>query len=165
MEQENMAYRVKEIFYTLQGEGAQARASGGVLPLIFRDATSGLGRPEDRAIGRKCRFCDTDFRSARTPGFSPRPRNWRQTIAATLSCASDSPSLLAGASPYIVFTGGDTRLAAHPRAYSDRLHCPRVSSLGRGEATARVPLPERAGLDHGQPQGFQPAGHGLPATS
>ena len=58
MEQENMAYRVKEIFYTLQGEGAQAGR-----PAVFcRFSGCNLwsGRPEDRATA-KCRFCDTDF--------------------------------------------------------------------------------------------------------
>ena len=53
-----MAYRVKEIFYTLQGEGAQAGR-----PAVFcRFSGCNLwsGRPEDRATA-KCRFCDTDF--------------------------------------------------------------------------------------------------------
>ena len=53
-----MTYSVKEIFYTLQGEGAQAGR-----PAVFcRFAGCNLwsGREEDRATAI-CRFCDTDF--------------------------------------------------------------------------------------------------------
>src|SRR5260364_307356 len=53
-----MTYAVKEIFYTLQGEGANAGR-----PAVFcRFAGCNLwsGREEDRA-GAMCRFCDTDF--------------------------------------------------------------------------------------------------------
>jgi 7-carboxy-7-deazaguanine synthase len=53
-----MAYSVKEIFYTLQGEGGQ---SG--MPAVFcRFAGCNLwsGRESDRAAAI-CRFCDTDF--------------------------------------------------------------------------------------------------------
>jgi len=51
-------YAVKEIFYTLQGEGTHAGR-----PAVFcRFAGCNLwsGREEDRATA-KCRFCDTDF--------------------------------------------------------------------------------------------------------
>ena len=51
-------YAVKEIFYTLQGEGAKAGT-----PAVFcRFAGCNLwsGRAEDRD-GAQCRFCDTDF--------------------------------------------------------------------------------------------------------
>ena len=53
-----MIYSVKEIFYTLQGEGANAGK-----PAVFcRFAGCNLwsGREEDRATS-VCRFCDTDF--------------------------------------------------------------------------------------------------------
>jgi 7-carboxy-7-deazaguanine synthase len=53
-----MTYSVKEIFYTLQGEGAQAG-----MPAVFcRFAGCNLwsGREEDRPSA-VCRFCDTDF--------------------------------------------------------------------------------------------------------
>lgn len=53
-----MAYSVKEIFYTLQGEGGQAG-----MPAVFcRFAGCNLwsGREGDRATA-VCRFCDTDF--------------------------------------------------------------------------------------------------------
>jgi 7-carboxy-7-deazaguanine synthase (Cx14CxxC type) len=53
-----MAYAVKEIYYTLQGEGAQTGR-----PAVFcRFAGCNLwtGREQDRATA-VCRFCDTDF--------------------------------------------------------------------------------------------------------
>jgi 7-carboxy-7-deazaguanine synthase (Cx14CxxC type) len=53
-----MAYAVKEIFYTLQGEGANSGR-----PAVFcRFAGCNLwtGREADRADAT-CRFCDTDF--------------------------------------------------------------------------------------------------------
>jgi 7-carboxy-7-deazaguanine synthase (Cx14CxxC type) len=53
-----MAYIVKEIFYSLQGEGVQAGR-----PAVFcRFSGCNLwsGRPEDRADAL-CKFCDTDF--------------------------------------------------------------------------------------------------------
>lgn len=53
-----MAYTVKEIFYSIQGEGAQAGR-----PSVFcRFSGCNLwsGREEDRADA-VCKFCDTDF--------------------------------------------------------------------------------------------------------
>ena len=53
-----MSYSVKEIFFTLQGEGAQAGR-----PAVFcRFSGCNLwsGREEDRATAQ-CTFCDTDF--------------------------------------------------------------------------------------------------------
>ena len=53
-----MTYSVKEIFYTLQGEGAQS----GRAAVFCRFAGCNLwsGREEDREAA-VCRFCDTDF--------------------------------------------------------------------------------------------------------
>ena len=53
-----MSYAVKEIFYTLQGEGAQA----GRAAVFCRFAGCNLwsGREQDRATAI-CQFCDTDF--------------------------------------------------------------------------------------------------------
>jgi len=53
-----MSYAVKEIYYTLQGEGAQT----GRATVFCRFAGCNLwsGREEDR-VEAMCRFCDTDF--------------------------------------------------------------------------------------------------------
>src|SRR5579885_2290580 len=53
-----MSYAVKEIFYTLQGEGALTGR-----PAVFcrfSDCNLWSGREEDRATAI-CTFCDTDF--------------------------------------------------------------------------------------------------------
>lgn len=75
-----MSYAVKEIFYTLQGEGANAGR-----PAVFcRFAGCNLwsGREEDRAHAI-CQFCDTDFVGVDGPGggkFSSA-----QTLAAAVA--------------------------------------------------------------------------------
>jgi 7-carboxy-7-deazaguanine synthase len=58
-------YSVKEIFYTLQGEGAQT----GRAAVFCRFAGCNLwsGREADRATAI-CRFCDTDFADTNGPG-------------------------------------------------------------------------------------------------
>ena len=60
-----MSYAVKEIFYTLQGEGAQA----GRAAVFCRFAGCNLwsGRESDRAAAI-CRFCDTEFVGLDGPG-------------------------------------------------------------------------------------------------
>ncbi|MGH9604323.1 MAG: 7-carboxy-7-deazaguanine synthase [Terracidiphilus sp.] len=60
-----MSYAVKEIFYTLQGEGAQT----GRAAVFCRFAGCNLwsGREPDRPTA-VCRFCDTDFADVNGPG-------------------------------------------------------------------------------------------------
>jgi len=53
-----MTYSVKEIFLTIQGEGAQAGIAAVFLRFAGCNLWSGLER--DRA-GAVCKFCDTDF--------------------------------------------------------------------------------------------------------
>jgi organic radical activating enzyme len=60
-----VSYQVKEIYYTLQGEGAQA----GRVAVFLRFAGCNLwsGRESDRASAT-CNFCDTDFVGVDGPG-------------------------------------------------------------------------------------------------
>ena len=53
-----MAYSVKEIFYTLQGEGGQAGMAAVFLRFAGCNLWSGLERDRASAV---CQFCDTDF--------------------------------------------------------------------------------------------------------
>jgi 7-carboxy-7-deazaguanine synthase len=53
-----MTYTVKEIFYTLQGEGAQAGRAA--VFCRFSGCNLWSGREEDRSRA-VCQFCDTDF--------------------------------------------------------------------------------------------------------
>ncbi len=97
-----MTYSVKEIFYTLQGEGAQAGR-----PAVFcRFSGCNLwsGRESDRASA-VCRFCDTDF--VGTDGERGGKYADAQQLAQTI--ASLWPDTHAD-SKYVVFTGGEPLL-------------------------------------------------------
>jgi 7-carboxy-7-deazaguanine synthase len=96
-----VTYTVKEIFKTLQGEGAQAGR-----PAVFcRFAGCNLwsGRERDRADAI-CRFCDTDFVGTDGPGggrFESAPE-LAQAIGEAWT--SDVPRR------FVVFTGGEPLL-------------------------------------------------------
>ncbi|HEY3704637.1 MAG TPA: 7-carboxy-7-deazaguanine synthase [Terracidiphilus sp.] len=60
-----MSYAVKEIFYTLQGEGAQAGRAA--VFCRFSGCNLWSGRESDRASA-VCKFCDTDFLGVNGPG-------------------------------------------------------------------------------------------------
>ena len=96
-----MAYAVKEMFATLQGEGAQAgRAS-----VFCRFAGCNLwsGRESDRAEAT-CRFCDTDFVGTDGEGGG------RYADAATLAGAIVGRWPGGPSHRYVVFTGGEPLL-------------------------------------------------------
>lgn len=97
-----MSYSVKEIFYTLQGEGAQA----GRAAVFCRFAGCNLwsGREEDRA-GAACSFCDTDFVGTDGTGGGKfaTPQALAQAVAARWPAG-------AGGRPYVVCTGGEPLL-------------------------------------------------------
>lgn len=97
-----MTYTVKEIFYTLQGEGGQA----GRAAVFCRFAGCNLwsGREEDRA-GAVCRFCDTDF--VGTDGAGGGKFATAADLAATIAATWRGQ---AGGSPLVVFTGGEPLL-------------------------------------------------------
>ncbi len=60
-----MAYTVKEIYYTLQGEGAQAGRAAVFCRFAGCNLWSGLERDRTKAL---CRFCDTNFIGTDGPG-------------------------------------------------------------------------------------------------
>jgi 7-carboxy-7-deazaguanine synthase (Cx14CxxC type) len=97
-----MTYSVKEIFYTLQGEGAQAGR-----PAVFcRFSGCNLwsGRESDRATA-VCKFCDTDF--VGTDGELGGKYADSEYLAQTIN--SLWPDTYT-ASKYVVFTGGEPLL-------------------------------------------------------
>ena len=99
-----MSYAVKEIFYTLQGEGANTGR-----PAVFcRFAGCNLwsGREEDRATA-VCNFCDTDFVGTQGPGGGKFIN--AADLAEAIACAwSSNPSPLARR--FVVCTGGEPLL-------------------------------------------------------
>lgn len=107
-----MAYSVKEIFYTLQGEGRRAGR-----PAVFcRFAGCNLwsGREEDRA-GAICRFCDTDFvgTDGTLGGKFPQAQALAQQVAALWPAGQGHR--------YVVLTGGEPLLQVDA-ALIDALH-------------------------------------------
>ena len=58
-------YRVKEIFYTLQGEGSHAGRPAVFCRFASCNLWTGRERDRHRAV---CQFCDTDFTGTDGPG-------------------------------------------------------------------------------------------------
>jgi 7-carboxy-7-deazaguanine synthase len=129
-----VTYSIKEIFYTLQGEGAHAGR-----PAVFcRFSGCNLwtGRESDRASA-VCTFCDTDFvgTDGERGGKFPDP--------ALLAAEIDSlwPAAYPG-SKYVVFTGGEPLLQLDA-ALIEAMH--RVGFQIAIETNGTLPVP--AGVD------------------
>ena len=108
-----MPYAVKEIFYTLQGEGANTGR-----PAVFcRFAGCNLwtGRESDRASA-VCRFCDTDFVGTDGPGGG----KFRDAPSLARAVAAAWPAH-AGGRRFVVCTGGEPLLQLDP-ALLDAFH-------------------------------------------
>ncbi len=110
-----MTYSVKEIFLTLQGEGAQAGRAA--VFCRFSGCNLWSGRETDRAQAT-CRFCDTDFRGVHGPGGGKftTADELADRIRATWPRNSDPL-----ARPLVVCTGGEPLLQLDP-ALIDALH-------------------------------------------
>jgi 7-carboxy-7-deazaguanine synthase len=98
-----MSYQVKEIFYTLQGEGA--RAGRAAVFLRFAGCNLWSGREEDRA-NATCNFCDTDFVGTDGPGGG----KFRSAEALAQAVAAQWPEHHDAGRPYVVCTGGEPLL-------------------------------------------------------
>jgi len=96
-----MTYSVKEIFKTLQGEGAQA----GRAAVFCRFAGCNLwsGREEDRATA-VCQFCDTDFVGTEDG------EGGKFATAESLASAIEQRWGRQAAQRFVVFTGGEPLL-------------------------------------------------------
>lgn len=132
-----MSYAVKEIFHTLQGEGAQTGRAA--VFCRFTGCNLWSGREQDRAEAA-CRFCDTDFVGTDGPGggrFADADA-LADAVAACWNAAVAHP----GGRRYVVCTGGEPLL---------QLDAPLIDALhARGfevavESNGTVAAPE--GLD------------------
>ena len=126
-----MSYAVKEIFYTLQGEGAQS----GRAAVFCRFAGCNLwsGREADRA-GAICKFCDTDFVGTDGDG------------GGRFATADELAEAIAGKWPrndagmrFVVCTGGEPLLQVDG-ALIEALH--RRNFFIAVETNGTVPVPE-----------------------
>jgi 7-carboxy-7-deazaguanine synthase len=125
-----VTYSIKEIFYTLQGEGAHAGR-----PAVFcRFSGCNLwtGREQDRATAT-CQFCDTDF--VGTDG--ERGGKFRDAQALAAEIDSLWPATYP-ASKYVVFTGGEPLLQLDA-ALIDAMHA--VGFMIAIETNGTLPVP------------------------
>lgn len=108
-----MAYTVKEIFFTLQGEGANAGRAA--VFCRFSGCNLWSGREEDRSRA-VCQFCDTDF-------VGVGPDGGRFGDAASLAAAVRRAwrPLSSDTRPLVVCTGGEPLLQLDVPAI-DALH-------------------------------------------
>ena len=99
-----MAYTVKECFYTLQGEGANAGRPA--VFLRFSGCNLWTGREADRATA-VCTFCDTDFVGAGPDGgrFSTAGE-----LAAFVRSHWPAHTAPRAVPPFVVCTGGEPLL-------------------------------------------------------
>ncbi len=97
-----MTYSVKEVFYTLQGEGAQTGRPSVFLRFAGCNLWTGLERDRASAI---CQFCDTDFVGTDGVGGG----RFSTAIALAESVASLWPEQ-ARSKPLVVCTGGEPLL-------------------------------------------------------
>ena len=125
-------YTVKEIFYTLQGEGRQAGRAA--VFCRFSGCNLWSGREEDRSKAI-CQFCDTDFVGTGDDGGKfPTATELAARIAAEWQGA--------GGQPYVVFTGGEPLLQLDT-ALVDAMHA--VGFEVAVETNGSLPAP--AGID------------------
>src|ERR1700757_2292138 len=98
-----MSYAVKEIFYTLQGEGANTGRPA--VFLRFAGCNLWSGREEERA-GAVCNFCDTDFVGTDGPGGG----KFQSADDLAAAVAARWPQALPRSRPFVVCTGGEPLL-------------------------------------------------------
>ena len=129
-----MSYAVKEIFYTLQGEGAQAGRAA--VFCRFSGCNLWSGRESDRASAI-CQFCDTDFVDVNGPGGG------KFAIAEELAeaIAQKWPANSAGRR-FVVCTGGEPLLQLD-RPTIDALHAKGFEIAVETNGTIAAP----AGID------------------
>lgn len=109
-----MTYSVREIYYTLQGEGAQTGRPA--VFLRFSGCNLWSGREQHRAEAI-CRFCDTEFVGTDGPGGG----KFETPEALSDAVANAWPEGAAADRKYVVCTGGEPLLQLDTRAI-DALH-------------------------------------------
>ena len=97
-----MSYSVKEIFYTLQGEGANSGRPA--VFLRFAGCNLWSGREPDRADA-VCRFCDTEF--VGTDGTGGGKFETAEALATAVAAACSAPDPVGR---LVVCTGGEPLL-------------------------------------------------------
>ena len=108
-----MAYTVKEIFYTLQGEGAHTGRAAVFCRFTGCNLWSGHEQDRESAV---CRFCDTDF--VGTDGAGGGRFESADALAAAIEAQWPADE---GGRRFVVCTGGEPLLQLN-KALIERLH-------------------------------------------
>lgn len=101
-----MTYAVKEIYYTLQGEGANAGRPAVFLRFSGCNLWTGLDKDRARGPGGCSRWCDTDFVGVDGPGGG----KFASAEALVAAVARHWPGQARHAAPLVVCTGGEPLL-------------------------------------------------------
>lgn len=112
-----MSYAVKELFYTLQGEGAQAGTAAVFLRFSGCNLWSGLERDRESGPGGCARWCDTDFVGMDGAGGG----RFATASALAEAVAASWPQDAGHAGRLVVCTGGEPLLQLDA-ALCDELH-------------------------------------------
>ncbi len=104
-----MTYSAREIYYTLQGEGAQTGRAA--VFLRFAGCNLWTGREKDRARA-VCKFCDTEFVGTDGPGGG----KFRTAEELAVAVASHWHAASKQNKPYVVCTGGEPLLQLDDQA-------------------------------------------------
>ncbi|MGN7873846.1 7-carboxy-7-deazaguanine synthase [Roseateles sp. 22389] len=101
-----MTYAVKEMFYTLQGEGAQAGRAAVFCRFAGCNLWSGREQDREKAV---CSFCDTDFVGTDGQGGGKFASADALAEAIDAQWPKDADGRKTG-TPYVVCTGGEPLL-------------------------------------------------------
>jgi 7-carboxy-7-deazaguanine synthase len=110
-----MSYQVKEIYYTLQGEGARTGRAAVFLRFAGCNLWNGLERDRARAV---CTFCDTDF--VGTDGVNGGRFATADALASAVAALWPSDQ---SSRPYVVCTGGEPLLQLDCRSIESLHSC------------------------------------------
>ncbi|MFM7275427.1 MAG: 7-carboxy-7-deazaguanine synthase [Gammaproteobacteria bacterium] len=149
-----MSYAVKEIFFTLQGEGANSGRAAVFCRFAGCNLWSGREKHRARAV---CRFCDTDFVGTDGPGGG----RFADAAALAGAIAARWPAASPRGRPLVVFTGGEPLLqldealldAVHARGFEAAVETNGTLAAPRGidwlcvSPKAGAPLVLRAGQE------------------
>lgn len=125
-----MSYQVKEIYYTLQGEGARTGRAAVFLRFAGCNLWSGLEKDRVRAV---CKFCDTDFVGVN--GVNGGSFSSAAELASSVAALWPQKQ---ASKPYVVCTGGEPLLQLNS-ALIDSLHAQGFEIAIESNGTIEVP--------------------------
>ena len=109
-----MSYSVKEIYYTLQGEGANTGRPAVFVRFAGCNLWTGIEEDRDQGPGGCSRWCDTNFVGTDGPGGG-KFRTADELVAAIIA---QWPTAARGSRPFAVATGGEPMLQLDPALLS-----------------------------------------------